>query len=385
MNNHSANLGRRPSLAIALGGGGARAAYQVGVLRGLADRFPDLKTPILTGVSAGAINVAHLANHTGSFQQKCIELSDFWRSLSFEHVFTVEPMKLVTRVLRVGLRLTVRLPPGLPRAHGMVDTSPLRAFLHGALGTEDGILRGIEQNVSRGEIMAVAITALNYRTGETTTFVEGKEIERWERPLRKSVHVPLTIEHVMASAALPLLFPAVKIDDAWYGDGGIRQVAPLSPAIHLGAERLLVLSTHYDVPHSGPGLEKTVGPPSPAVVLGALYNAVFLDQLDQDVLQMERINELIRHTDEQHRNAFREVKTTVIRPHADIGAIANKYEHKVPRTFRYFLRRFGSNETKQQDFLSTVMFHPDFLNELLELGERDAATYADEVAKFLEP
>jgi NTE family protein len=138
----------------------------------------------------------------------------------------------------------------------------------------------------------VAITALNYRTGETNTFVEGKEIEHWERPLRKSIHVPLTVKHVMASAALPLLFPAVEIDDAWYGDGGIRQVAPLSPAIHLGADRLLVLSTHYEVPRSGPGLEKTIGPPSPAVVLGALYNAVFLDQLDQDVLQMERINDL---------------------------------------------------------------------------------------------
>ena len=294
MSDHSANSGRRPLLAIALGGGGARAAYQVGVLRGISHRFPDLKTPFLTGVSAGAINVAHLANHTGSFQQKCCELTDLWRNLSFENVFSVEPVKLLARILRVGLRLTIRLPRGVPRAQGMVDTSPLRTFLHRGLGTDDGVLRGIGKNISRGEIIAVAITALNYRTGETHTFVEGKEIERWERPLRKSVHVPLTVEHIMASAALPLLFPAVKIDDAWYGDGGIRQVAPLSPAIHLGADRLLVLSTHYQVPCSGPALEKTIGPPSPAVVLGALYNAVFLDQLDQDVLQMERINELIR-------------------------------------------------------------------------------------------
>lgn len=379
------NSRQRPMLAIALGGGGARAAYQVGVLRGIAERFPDLKTPFLTGVSAGAINVAHLANHTGSFQQKCIELSDLWRKLSFENVFTVEPAKLFSRILRVGLRLTIRLPPGVPRAHGMVDTSPLRSFLNGSLGTDDGVLHGIGKNIARGEIAAVAITALNYRTGETITFVEGKEIERWERPLRKSVHVPLTVEHVMASAALPLLFPAVEIEDAWYGDGGIRQVAPLSPAIHLGADRLLVLSTHYEVPHSGPGLDKTIGPPSPAVVLGALYNAVFLDQLDQDVLQMERINELIRFTDARHRDGFRDVKSTVIRPHADIGAIANKYERKMPRTFRYFMRRFGSGETKQQDFISTVMFHPEFLGELLDLGERDASRYADQVATLLEP
>lgn len=379
------NSERRPLLAIALGGGGARAAYQVGVLKGIADRFPNLKTPLLTGVSAGAINVAHLANHTGSFQHKCQELSDLWRNLTFENVFTVEPFKLVSRIMRVGLRLTIGLPPGVPRAHGMVDTSPLRTFLRQGLGTEDGVLPGIAQNLANDELAAVAITALNYRTGETITFVQGKQIDGWERPLRKSVHAPLTVEHVMASAALPLLFPAVEINDAWYGDGGIRQVAPLSPAIHLGADRLLVLSTHYDVPRNGPALDKIAGPPSPAVVLGALYNAVFLDQLDQDVLQMERINDLIRFTDATHRNGFRDVKTTVIRPHTDIGAIANRYERKLPKTFRYFMRRFGSDETKQQDFISTVMFHPDFLAELLELGEHDAGQYAVEIAELLQP
>ncbi|MFO0918045.1 MAG: patatin-like phospholipase family protein [Planctomycetaceae bacterium] len=384
MSYYIAHAERRPQLAIALGGGGARAAYQVGVLKGIADRFPNLMTPLLTGVSAGAINVAHLANHTGTFQQKCADLKELWENLTFENVFTVEPLKLLSRIARVGLRLTVGLPPGVPQAHGMVDTSPLREFLHRALHTETGSLPGIAENIRRGELAAVAITALNYRTGETITFVEGKQIEGWERPLRKSVHESLTVEHVMGSAALPLFFPAVQIDDDWFGDGGIRQVAPLSPAIHLGAERLLVLSTHYEVPHAGPGLEKIVGPPSPAVVLGALYNAVFLDQLDQDVLQMERINELIRFTDPQRRNGFRDVKTTVIRPHTDIGAIANRYEHKLPKTFRYFMRRFGSGETKQQDFISTVMFHPEFLRELITVGEQDAVQYAVEIAEFLQ-
>ncbi len=384
MSYHFTRSERRPCLGIALGGGGARAAYQVGVLKGIADRFPHLKPPLLTGVSAGAINVAHLANHTGSFQRKCAELKDIWENLTFENVFTVEPLKLMSRIARVGLRLTVGLPPGVPRAHGMVDTAPLRAFLHKTLGTDDGSLPGIAENIRRGELAAVAMTALNYRTGETITFVEGKQIEGWERPLRKSVQEPLTVDHVMASAALPLLFPAVQIADAWFGDGGIRQVAPLSPAIHLGADRLLVLSTHYEVSAHGVGLEKIDGPPSPAVVLGALYNAVFLDQLDQDVLQMERINDLIRFCDAQRRNGFRDVKTTVIRPHTDIGAIANRYEHKLPKTFRYFMRRFGSDETKQQDFISTVMFHPEFLRELVAVGEQDAAHYAVEIAELLE-
>jgi NTE family protein len=375
---------RSPLLAIALGGGGARAAYQVGVLLGISNRFPQLKTPLITGVSAGAINAAFLANHTGSFRQKCQELAGLWYNLTFDDVFTVKPLKLLWRICRVGLRLTVGLPPGVPKAHGMVDTSPLRKFLHRALGTKDGYLWGVTQNLVRGELAAVAITALNYGTGETTVFVEGKQIERWERPLRRSVHVPLTVEHIMASAALPLLFPAVQIGDSWYGDGGIRLVAPLAPAIHLGAERLLALSTHYEMASPKSAQRTLAGPPSPAVVLGALYNAVFLDQLDQDILQMERINDLIRDADESRRNGFRNVKTTVIRPHADIGEIANRYEHKLPGVFRYFMRRFGSKETNQQDFISTVMFHHEFLGELIDLGEQDAEKYLNEFAALME-
>jgi NTE family protein len=368
-------------LAIALGGGGARAAYQVGVLLGISRRFPELKPPLITGVSAGAINAAFLANHTGTFFQKCQDLAGLWYNLSFADVFNVHPTKLLRRIFRVGLRLTVGLPPGVPKVHGMVDTSPLRAFLHRTLGTEDGTLPGIAQNLARGDLAAVAITALNYGTGETIVFVEGKELTGWERPMQRGVHALLTVDHVMGSAALPLLFPAVQIGNGWYGDGGIRLVAPLGPAVHLGADRLLVLSSHNVSPGSAKSL---AGPPSPAVVMGALYDAIFLDQLDHDVLQMERINHLIRHTEEQHRQGFRELKSTVIRPRVDFGEIANRYERKLPGMFRYFMRRFGTQETNRQDFISTVMFHNEFLAELLDRGEQDSAQYLDEFAALIE-
>ena len=384
MSDDAVNGKRPPMLAIALGGGGARAAYQVGVLLGIANRFPNLKVPLITGVSAGAINAAFLANHTGTFRQKCQELAGLWHNLDFDHVFTVDPLNLLGRAFRVGLKLSVGVPPGVPKAHGMVDTSPLRAFLHRVLGTPDGTLHGISQNLARGELAAVAIIALNYGTGETIVFVQGKEIVGWERPMRRSVYVPMTVEHIMGSAALPLLFPAVQIGDSWYGDGGIRLVAPLAPAIHLGAERLLVLSTHYEVASPGSSPRTLTGPPSPAVVLGALYGAVFLDQLDQDILQMERINDLIRDVDQSRRNTFRDVKTTVIRPRVDFGEIANRYERRLPRMFRYFMRRFGSNETNRQDFISTVMFHHKFLEELIDRGEEDAQHYLDEFAALIE-
>jgi NTE family protein len=372
-----------PLLALALGGGGARAAYQVGVLRGIAARFPEFRAPLLTGVSAGAINVSQLANHTGSFRQKVDELTRLWRELDFHDVFQVNAAALIWRVMRVGLRLSVGMPPGIERAYSMVDTQPLRDFLKRHLAVDSGRLEGIAHNIAAGNLAAVALTALNYETGETVTFVDGKAIENWERPLRRGINSELTVEHIMASSALPLLFSPVRLHGEWYGDGGIRLVAPLSPAVHLGANRMLVVSTHYAFPGNSSRRTKCDGPPSPAVILGALYNAVFLDHLDQDAIQLERINDLLRQIRPEDRDGLREIKTVVIRPSADLGEMANEYEAQLPWAFRYFMRRFGSQETKEQDFVSTVMFHRDYIRRLLELGEHDATLHADEIAQLL--
>jgi NTE family protein len=374
---------REPLLALALGGGGARAAYEVGVLRGIAARFPEFRAPLLTGVSAGAINAAHLANHTGSFRQNVDDLTRLWQQLDFDDVFKVKATALIWRVARVGLRLSVGLPPGMARAHSMVDTQPLRAFLRRHLAVDTGPLKGIGLNIASGRLDAVALTALNYETGETVTFVNGKAIETWERPMRRGVCTELNVEHIMASAALPLLFSPVDIDGEWYGDGGIRLVAPLAPAVHFGADRLLVLSTHYAHPGSPPNRPKSDEPPSLAVILGELYNAVFLDQLDQDTKQIERLNGLLRRLQPEDRLGLREVASVVVRPSVDIGELANRFEGRLPRTFRYFMRRFGSKETKDQGFISTVMFHRDYIAQLLELGEYDAAVHADAIAKLL--
>jgi NTE family protein len=371
-----------PQLALVLGGGGARAAYQAGVLRGICARFPEFRAPLLTGVSAGAINVAHLANYVGTWTSKVEDLMGLWRRLQFDDVFRVDDVAVVWRVMRVGMRLSVGLPPGI-RAHSMVDTRPLRAFLMRNLGVEWGPLPGIPRNIASGDLSAVALTALSYDTGETVTFVEGKAIENWERPLRRGLSIRMTVEHIMASAALPLLFSPVSIDNEWYGDGGIRLVAPLSPAVHLGADRLLVISTHYEMPPFCRLRKKGAGPPSPAIVLGALYDAVFLDQLDQDALQIERINKLLTKLQPQDRDGLREVQTVVIRPSEDIGTLANDFEERLPRAIRYFMRRFGSQEAEEQDLISTILFHRDYIEELLKLGERDADQHADEIAKLL--
>ena len=185
----------------------------------------------------------------------------------------------------------------------------------------------------------------------------------------------------MASSALPLVFPPVRIGDVWYGDGGIRLIAPLAPAIHMGADRLLVVSTHCTGRHVESQLPTE--PPSPATVLAEMYNSMFLDQLDQDVHQMERTNTLLKHIDEEHRGGLREIGLLVIRPSEDLGALAFDLRNRIPSTLRYLLNRFGSGQSESDDFVSTLLFHHDYVQRLIEIGERDADAQAEEIDRFL--
>ena len=231
-----------PDLALVLSGGGARAAYQVGVLRHLASRYPELAPGILTGVSAGGIIATCLASRAGRFGDSVDQLSELWRGLHIEDVFRVDAADLASRATRWGLRLVSGGAPGTPRARSLVDTAPLHDLLTSTLQPDsEGRIRAIERNLAASRLHAVALTASSYTTGQSVTWVQsvdGCGVMTWERQQRKSVDGCLRVDHVMASSALPFFFPAVKIDRAWYGDGGIRLTAPLSPAIHLGARKI---------------------------------------------------------------------------------------------------------------------------------------------------
>ena len=371
-----------PRFALTLGGGGARSAYQVGVLRAIAERYPQLRIPLLNGVSAGAINISHLANFEGEFADSVEALCDLWSNLKLENVFDARGPSLLWRAAKVGMRLSVGLPRWFQPVHGMVDTQPLREYLHQGLGTNDGTLPGITRNIESGWLQAVALTTNSYATGDTVTFFSGCQIEEWERPHRKSVETNLTVEHIMASSALPLVFPPVRIDDDWYGDGGVRLVAPLAPAVHLGADRLLVISTHFGGEEEEPPPSQEA--PSPATVLAAMYNAVFLDQLDQDEREIRRITRLVEQLPPEKRDGLREVKLFVIRPSQNLGALAFDLKCELPRTLCYLLDRFGAGQAGSDDFLSTLMFHHAYIGRLIELGEHDGAARADELKVFFE-
>jgi len=371
-------------LAVVMSGGGARAAYQVGFLRAVAARFPELEIEILTGVSAGAINAAYMAGHGGSFAQRVEGLEAVWRGLFVERVIEARSLSLGWTALRWLGRLG---SGGLIRPrqlHGLVETEPLRALLGDVLGARDGAIPGIGEQIGRGELKAVAITATSYSTGQSVTFVQGREIEDWRRPNRRSEQCALGVEHVMASASLPLLFPAIELADGWYGDGGVRLAAPLAPAVHLGAKRILAISTRTRRPFEEEDRPSIDGYPPPAQVAGILLNAVFLDLFDNDALRLERINDLVGKLPEEERSGLRPIGLQVWRPSQDLGRMANEFEAELPRALRFLTRGTGTQETRSNDFLSLIMFQADYTSRLIDLGVSDAEANMDSIAAFLE-
>ncbi|MCB1033181.1 MAG: patatin-like phospholipase family protein [Acidobacteria bacterium] len=370
-------------LAIVLSGGGARAAYQVGLLKGLGRSFPHLRFPIVTGVSAGAINAVYLAAHRQGLEEAARDLSEIWHDLQLEDVFRVDTASMTASFLRWVTRLGSGGSAVAPKVRGLVDTEPLRRLLHRILRTVDDEITGIGHNLDAGLLRALALTTVDYDTGQTVTWVEGTKFEPWERPHRLSRRVRLTIEHVMASAALPLLFPAVRLGPHWHGDGGIRLAAPLAPAIHLGAQRILVVSTRYDRSQDEADRSQLRGYPPPAQILGKLLNSVFLDVIDQDVAQLRHVNQLIARVPPEERGEFRWIETLVLRPSEDLGRLSAGFEPDLPKAFRFLTRSLGTRETSSPDFLSLLMFQPGYLQKLMEIGERDAEARADDVARLL--
>lgn len=373
------------ALALVLGGGGARGAYQAGVLRGIARRFPALRIPILTGISAGAVNTVHLASHAGPLGGATEELVRLWLSLTPDRVYDVNAFPLVRNVMRWGARLVSGGHGSGEPTRGMMDTAPLRRFLLNVLSPDtDGSFRGIERNIDQGTLRAVALSATSYTTGQSVTWVQGRDVALWQRPQRRSELARLTIDHVMASSALPMLFPAVKVGSEWFGDGGVRLTAPLSPALHLGATRILTVSTRYLRTRAEADRPLTDGYPPPAQVLGVLYNAVFLDLIDEDILRLQKVNRLLDDVPEAEREGMRIVDIFVMRPSRDLGRLAGEFESRLPTAFRYLTRGLGTQRTASPDILSLVMFQEDYLRRLVELGEADAEAQAERVDAFLQ-
>jgi NTE family protein len=369
-------------LAVMLTGGGARAAYQVGVIKGLARHFPNLRFQIITGVSAGAINAIFLAAHDGPLRESAEELANLWCSLECRDIF--RPNYAALLPFRTALKAI--LPPRMSkRPHGLLNAGPLAETLRDAYHCpiRNRPIDGIRRNLEKGDLKAVALIGLDYTTGQSVRWTQGRAIDTFEGPNRRSVQAEITVEHVLASAALPFVFPAVKIGNRWYGDGGIRLAAPLSSAVRLGASRILAMSTGYQRTPDEANTPEIEGYPPVAQIMGQLNNAIFLDVIDEDVDRMQRMNEMIEKLDSSQRNGFKPVDLFVLRPSTDLAKIASEHEKYLPRNMKLLTRALGTRETESSDFISMLMFEPHYTTLLIKLGENDVASRLDELRTFL--
>lgn len=366
---------------LVLTGGGARGAYQAGVLAGIAERCGDDELfPIVSGVSAGGINAAGLAGHRGGFVESAAHLLEAWRNLSVDAVFSSNILALGGSLARAMLKVgTAGAAPFEIR--GLLDTRPLHHFLSEAID-----FAGIQANLDAGRLRALALTMTSYAHGTTVTFVHGAgDIPDWRRARRSSVQGRIGVEHVMASAALPLVFPAIRLGDEWYGDGAIRHAAPLAPAIHLGADRLVTVSVRYEMSPRERALPQVVGYPPPAQILGMIMHGVFLDALENDVERTRRINRTLARLEDAgvDHPELRPIDVLLLRPSRDLGKLGADLVHTLPRSLRILARGLGADDTSSPDFLSYLLFERPYIDRLIELGRTDVAADWDRIEAFL--
>jgi len=365
-----------PTTALVLGGGGARAAYQTGVLCYIGETFPEAGLSLLTGVSAGSINAAHLAADPAGWDERTARLTSYWEELTMEDVF--EPRSLWTLLRSVAW--------GTPSAkQTLLDTSPLRAYLRDRLPTNgSGEFTAVEENLDKGRLEGLAITTSNYATLQTVTWVQGCSMHDWERPNRVGRNTKLGLDHVMASTALPMVFPAVRIRDAWYGDGGLRMLDPLAPAVHLGADRLFVISTRYERSQAEANqVGRTAAYPSLFQMMGIMANVLMLDVLEHDAAVLRRINRLVRRLRPDKRGRLRPIDLLVLRPSVDLGALAADYELEIGGAMGSLMSAVQWQNDPPPDWLSMLLFEPAYVQRLLEIGYNDAKREHPRIEAFL--
>ena len=366
-------------IGLVLTGGGARGAYQAGVMQGIAQIADDMgiASPfsIITGNSAGALNAAYMAAYSDRLRRASTRLRRMWDTLSTEQIFHVDAFSMTKLGLRWIWELTTGGLDQEKKVRALLDTSPLRHLIKERLPIDR-----IWQNMCNHSLDALAITAVNYSTGGSRTFFQSIDMQdEWHRSRRDSERTQLTADHIMASTAIPLLFPPVKIGDHYYGDGSLRNYTPMSPAIKLGADKLLVIG----VRRKDHDLKNTpMKAPSLARILSVILNFVLLDAIDLDHESLTKLNNTLMAIPNPIQSDVKPIGVCMIRPTQDIGNIAAEEAHHMPKVLRHLVRGLGSNE-EASDLISYLLFEPPFTKRLTQLGYDDAINhYQQDIRAF---
>lgn len=370
----------KPRAGLVLTGGGARAAYQVGVLKAVRDILGNPARnpfPILCGTSAGAINAATLAVHADDYSRAVAELLEVWEHMRCDQVYRTD----FPRIMKSGARwLLSMMLVSRSNPVSLLDNAPLRRMLEKGLAFER-----IQQHIDAGALYAVCVTASGYTSGQSVSFFQGGSgQEGWERNQRIGSAVVLQHEYLLASSALPFIFPAVKLHREYFGDGSMRQIAPVSPALHLGADRVLIVGTGRQTLEQARARSNIY--PSLAQIAGHALNSIFLDSLAVDIERLERINRTVSLVPPERlagaQLRLRPVKVLFIAPSQPIERIAARFIHDLPRSVRMLLRPTGALARSGSNLASYLLFEESFCRALIDLGYQDTMAREAEVRDF---
>lgn len=373
-------------VGLILTGGGARAAYQVGVLKAIAEFLPrhaHNPFPIICGTSAGALNAATLAVNARSFRKGVRYLHNIWCNFHASQVYRTDVVGVFNNsVLWLSGLLLGSLGFRVPKQISLLDNSPLIELLEDVLPCEK-----IQESIDQGLLYALSVTASGYGSGQSVTFYQGaKSIMPWKRTRRIGIPTDIQIEHLLASSAIPFIFPATRINREYFGDGSMRQIAPISSALHLGATRVLMVGVNNDEDLDPGKRENIDGYPSLAQIAGHALDSIFLDSMAVDLERVRQINQLVAEMPATMREKLnlKHVEVLFIAPSESIEKIAAQHVKELPLTIRLLLRLVGVRQHSGTSLVSYLLSEKKFCRALIDLGYRDALRQREKIIQFLD-
>ena len=380
------------NLGLVMTGGGARGAYQAGVLKRIGEigwvRSYGNPFPIIGGASAGAINGAAMAVGSNDFVSATQVLAQLWAKIEPSDIFRCDVLSQARNSLTWIVDLSFGGVFGGGNAQSLLDSSPLWYFLDKHIDCDQ-----IQANIDSGHLYAFAISATNYNSGKSYLFIQGKEGHpMWKRVRRVTRATKITVDHLCASASIPIVFQPVKLETgngtAYFGDGCVRLQQPLSPVIRLGAQKILAIGVRGENLEHQKESAGDARDPSIAQVLGVLLNVMFLDHLATDVEHLNRLNQLIRTgdlhpSDSSSAENMRSLSALILSPSVDLSELAAHYQRDMPYLVTYFVNGLARDAASCSDLMSYLLFTPRYTKALIDIGYHDANERIDEIEEFL--